>query len=104
MVKNPGYYVISNGVWSVGIDFDLWCNPYMFKTKKKKKRPEIGEIVQALSQMGSLSVIIVRWMIRSWVQHLPDSCVITLKKNYQIIKNSNSIPKKKGDKKPQKLA
>ena len=27
-----------------------------------------------------------------------------LQKNYQIIKNSNSIPKKMGDKRPQKLA
>ena len=83
----------------------------MFKTQKRKKkkkrrrrRPEIGEIVQALSQMASLSIIIERWRMRSWVQNPPDLCVITLKKNYQNIKNSNSIPKKKGDKKPQKLA
>ena len=84
----------------------------MFKTQKKKKikkekkrrRPEIGEIVQALSQMASFSVIIVRLRMRSWVQDSPDLCVITLKQNYQNIKNSNSIPKKKGDKKPQKLA
>ena len=65
---------------------------------------EIGVIVQALSQMASLSIIIVRWRMRSWVQDPPNLCVITLKKNYQNIKNSNSIPKKKGDKKPQKLA
>ena len=83
----------------------------MFKTQKRKKkkkrrrrRPEIGEIVQALSQMASLFIIIVRWRMRSWVQDPLDLCVITLKQNYQNIKNSNSIPKKKGDKKPQKLA
>ena len=84
----------------------------MFKTQKRKKkrkkknrrRSEIGEIVQALSQMASLFIIIVRWRMRSWVQDPLDFCVITLKQNYQNIKNSNSTPKKKGDKKPQKLA
>ena len=77
----------------------------MFKTqKKKRRRPEIGEIVQALSQMTFLSIIIVRWRMRSWVQDPLALCVITLKQNYQNIKNSNSTPKKKGDKKPQKLA
>ena len=74
------------------------------KEKKKRRRPEIGEIVQALSQMASLFIIIVRWRMRSWVQDPLNLCVITLKQNYQNIKNSNSIPKKKGGKKPQKLA
>ena len=86
-------------------DAILIClRPKKRKKEKKRRRPEIGEIVQALSQMTFLSIIIVRWRMRSWVQDPLALCVITLKQNYQNIKNSNSIPKKKGDKKPQKLA
>ena len=79
----------------------------MFKTqKRKKKEKKIGNWRDSSSSFSNGISFCYNSKVEDEVMGLRPTRFVCnhLQKNYQIIKNSNSIPKKKGDKKPQKLA
>ena len=107
MVKNPGYYVISNGVWSVGnLVSTLICDAILICLRPKKKKTKSGNWSDSSSSFSNGISFHYNSKVEDEVMGLRPTRFVCnhLQKNYQIIKNSNSIPKKMGDKRPQKLA